>query len=70
MGGSVGGNPRRIWNMGVKEYTKDAFRIAGIYAAASSLWILISDGALVLIAKDQQTRWPDSPCTRAGVLSS
>jgi len=55
MGGSVGGSPRRFRNKGVKEYTKDAFRLAGIYAAASSLWILISDEALVLIAKDPQT---------------
>jgi len=53
--GSAEGNLRHFWNNSVKEYTKDAFRIAGIYAAASSLWILISDEALVLIAKDPQT---------------
>ena len=39
----------------MKEYTKDALRVAGIYAAASLLWILVSDEALVLIAKDPQT---------------
>lgn len=39
----------------MKEYTKDALRISGVYAITSSLWILFSDAALIPIAKDQNT---------------
>lgn len=37
----------------MKEHSREALRIAGIYALASSLWILLSDIAVKLISTDQ-----------------